>query len=969
MTNSKAEVKRSITKEAYHSLREHLRIPLFANAYALIANQVMTAGLGFIYWIAAARLYPVEVVGKNSAILSTVLFIAMLAELTFKAGAIRFIPRAGKNIRKLLLAAMGINLTIALLIGIFIVTVGKHFSLTEELMESVDFWPGWLVMAGMIWCLFYVQDGILTGFRQAKWVAVKNALHSIFKLILLFALYRVVSDYGILISWFAPVIVFILLIYVLIFWRLIPHTSFGDGVETKPITMREAARSISGDYIGSMLLETCIRMLPLIVLQQLGDRATAFYYQAWIVANPIYMVASGMTQSFAVEASANMRELPYISRRILRQMLLLIMPVTLVVFLGAHLIMSVFGPSYATESTGLLRWLMLATVPLIINYWFLNYSRVTGSGKSIILVQGITSVVALTASTLWIPKGGITSIGIAWFLAQSVIAIPVLIKSAPILFKREKQDTFGEHAKQNLTLRRVDWRFLLSLKRWEKAVCFSTDENLREALSSIFASVDEKTLPDIIPDHDLAVAVNPTKNILHAAANALRSGGQVYTEWSAWRMGGKNGILRRMHKAGFSTVKMYIPFPSQAYPRVWIPLDASEAPRSYIARWLFPNDGLVHRMGRWAVKVLLRFVLQKGLSPSISAVGTKGTLSSQDTFSRIQFEWSSRHPETPPCRLSFLVQTPGASSVNKIVFLVFVETEPEPMWAVKIPRLPDGVQSLQDECDLLNELYRTAKAQASPIVLPEPVFQFDLDQVKAFGQTAMKGIPLQQILQSGNLREISLQLTRWQIALAQLSRDWHHEISSEQFVEKLFASIKAQLGTHTEIADTIVQTGRILSSLNGIPLTCVHNDFTIWNVKQKDEGLAVFDWTDAFRSGPPMLDLVYGLASTVLLLEKAWDVPDRARHIYLNLLVPSTPTGAIFNECIKLYADRFQLKTEHIAPLRLLTWVLNVSFDLQLRRFERENIPRPYDSMYFSLWKAELEAQQQARNITSSDVG
>ncbi|HLO28606.1 MAG TPA: hypothetical protein VK249_05705, partial [Anaerolineales bacterium] len=78
-------------------LREHLRVPLFANAYMLVANQAATAVLGLLYWAVAARLYPVEVVGENAAIISSIIFLAMLSELSLKSAATRFVPRAGKN--------------------------------------------------------------------------------------------------------------------------------------------------------------------------------------------------------------------------------------------------------------------------------------------------------------------------------------------------------------------------------------------------------------------------------------------------------------------------------------------------------------------------------------------------------------------------------------------------------------------------------------------------------------------------------------------------------------------------------------------------------------------------------------------------------------------------------------------------------------------------------------------------------
>jgi O-antigen/teichoic acid export membrane protein len=962
MTNTTEGLRQINIRKAYQSLREHLRVPLYANAYALIVNQVLTAGLGVVYWIVAARLYPTDVVGENSAVLSTILFLAMLSELTFKAGATRFIPRAGRNVRKMLTGALLINLAAAFVVGLFVVTVGKRFSLTAGLMESIDFWPGWLVLGGMLWCVFYVLDGILTGFRQAKWVAVKNTTHSIIKLILLFVFARMAFEYGIVLSWFSPVIFFVIIIYILVFWVLIPRTSFGEGAQVRPITRQEVVRSISGDYVGSLLVETCIRMMPLLVLQQLGSQSTAYYYQAWTVASPIYMVASSMIHSFEVESSANIGELPKISRRILRQMLLLIVPGVFVVFFGAYYIMMLFGSSYAAESTRLLQWLVLATLPLIINYWFLGYSRVTGNGKSIVAVQGVTSVVALTASALWISKAGITAIGVAWFTAQCLIAIPVLIKGAPILFKRQKQETASGQFKLNSTLRRVDWRFLFPLARREKAICLSSDHDLKEAVSSFMAGVDGDLSLSGPGAYDLAVAVNPSKEMLRTAAASLAKDGHVYVEWSAWRQGGKRGILRHMHAAGFASVKLYAPFPNPVYPRAWIPLDAPDAPVQHIAGWLFPGDGSFHRLGQWTVKALLRLALRTGLMPSVSAVAARDTLQITDTFSQIRQEWLNSSPEISPDRLSYLVQTPGTSAANKIVFLVFQDQEPHPKWVVKIPRLPSGIPSLESEWDLLNELRRASQTTQMTLIVPEPVFQFDCNGVSAFGQTAMTGIPLQQTLQSNDLREIALQLTRWQITLAQLSRGWTHGISSREWIENLFADIKFELGSHTELSEILERTHHVISRTGDLPLNCLHNDFTVWNARQVDDRLAVFDWTDAYRSGPPLLDLVYGLASMFFLHENAWDSPEKSCKVYDDLLDASTPKGAIFNMCIQLYADQVGLGYAQIAPLRLLTWVLNVSFDLQYRRQELGSVPHPYDSMYFSLWKTELEWQKQFEN-------
>lgn len=114
----------------------------------------------------------------------------------------------------------------------------------------------------------------------------------------------------------------------------------------------------------------------------------------------------------------------------------LIVPMAAVMLIGAPLGLSLFGAAYAREGTTLLRWLALAALPLILNVWYLNYARVLGDVKSIILTQGLVCVLTLGLSYWWLPTYGITSIGLAWFISQTVVAVLVGVKAAPILLSR-----------------------------------------------------------------------------------------------------------------------------------------------------------------------------------------------------------------------------------------------------------------------------------------------------------------------------------------------------------------------------------------------------------------------------------------------------------------------------------------------------------------------------------------------------
>ena len=50
---------------------DHVRTPLYLNAYAMIASNLLNSGLGLVYWGLAARLYSVESLGISAAVISS----------------------------------------------------------------------------------------------------------------------------------------------------------------------------------------------------------------------------------------------------------------------------------------------------------------------------------------------------------------------------------------------------------------------------------------------------------------------------------------------------------------------------------------------------------------------------------------------------------------------------------------------------------------------------------------------------------------------------------------------------------------------------------------------------------------------------------------------------------------------------------------------------------------------------------
>ena len=113
------------------------RSRIYVNAYALVLNQVTSAGLGFLYWMLAARLYGVKVVGVSSAAISTLLLISGVAQLGLNAGMYRFVPRAGRHARKLIVWSYVVTIVAGAVFGVAVMWF----------LETVK--PGWLSLEGM----------------------------------------------------------------------------------------------------------------------------------------------------------------------------------------------------------------------------------------------------------------------------------------------------------------------------------------------------------------------------------------------------------------------------------------------------------------------------------------------------------------------------------------------------------------------------------------------------------------------------------------------------------------------------------------------------------------------------------------------------------------------------------------------------------------------------------------------------
>ena len=414
--------------EAYfHQLLSHMREPLYRNGYALVLGTATTSALGFIYWIIAARQYSTAAIGINSAIISTMTFLSEMSQLNLTSALNRFVPVAGKRTRQLVSSAYllclvaGLGASLVFLFGINIWARTFDFLITNPFLTAT------FILAIIGWNIFSLQDSILIGMRKATWVPVENIIFSIIKLALLVVFVWWFPIYGVFLSWILPLVAFVPLINILIYYRLIPQHVDRTKHNAEPIVRKQIAKYIGGNYFSNLLSTATASLIPLLILAQAGASANAYYYISWTVTYSLYLVSYNMGMSFITEATSNRENFSDYRYRTLLQTALLLTPIVILLVLGAPILLRIFGASYANEGLTLFRLLCLSALPKIITTISVDAARVEQRMRTVILVPAVLGGWVLTFSVLLLNRFGITGVGIAWFSGQTILALFLLL--------------------------------------------------------------------------------------------------------------------------------------------------------------------------------------------------------------------------------------------------------------------------------------------------------------------------------------------------------------------------------------------------------------------------------------------------------------------------------------------------------------------------------------------------------------
>ncbi|MGH3587859.1 MAG: lipopolysaccharide biosynthesis protein [Pseudonocardia sp.] len=402
------------------------RAPQHRDGMALVLSSAVASGIGMLFWVLAARMFDPGIVGVSTAAISAVTMLASASHLNLGNALLRFVPVA-RHRGAVIAGCFAVGIGVGTVVGL-VFAIGATLW-APDLVEAFGH-PGLIalfVVGVPIWTVFVLQDSALTSIRRAKLVLVENVVFAVLKIALLVVAAWWGLTSGIVLGTIAATALVVLMVTVWLVRALrTPPAASSTAIST--VTARDLAGFVGVDYAGNVAWQAAVFGIPLIVIALTDPDGAAVYGMAWQITYALYLVVTGMGKSMVAHAATGDSATIERARRGMdRKAMTLILPAAIVVALGAPLILSVFGRTYAETGTLVLALLALSAIPNVVTNSAVWEARVRRHRAVQFGLPTAISATVITATLVLVPSMGITGVGWAWLCAQTVAAVGVLL--------------------------------------------------------------------------------------------------------------------------------------------------------------------------------------------------------------------------------------------------------------------------------------------------------------------------------------------------------------------------------------------------------------------------------------------------------------------------------------------------------------------------------------------------------------
>lgn len=396
------------------TLRRGTQDPFYKNSAFLTVSQLLNVVVGFVFWILAARLYSVNDVGLAVALIAALNLILILSKLGLDTSLIRFFPSHDKS--AVLNTCLMLTAACSLLVGLIYLAGVQLFSPGLAFVQTPQF-----ALPFLFFCVMNAVAAI-TGYafislRKGGFYFVQTALQASRAFLLL--PFLLLGSFGI----FAAVGVAYTIAAIFAFLPLAAYVKFRPKIDVR--FAKNAFKFSSGNYIANVLSVAPIQILPIVVLNLLGNSEAALVYIAFTITSVVLIGPIAINTALFVEGSHGSNLRKNVVRSAIGSYALLVPAIVLTYLFGSQ-ILGVFGPAYVAAYP-LLIWLVTAGLFQVVLLLFFSVQNVRMHVRSIVLTTVVEFVLVLGFSVALIPSFGSVGIGYASMFSGGLLSVLILI--------------------------------------------------------------------------------------------------------------------------------------------------------------------------------------------------------------------------------------------------------------------------------------------------------------------------------------------------------------------------------------------------------------------------------------------------------------------------------------------------------------------------------------------------------------
>ncbi len=414
----------AIARSPQQGITDLYKTSLYRNAIYLLLNFVVMGATGFLFWIAAARLYSTEAVGLASATIAAMGLLGLLSTLGLDFALIRFLPNAKENSNAMINSCCTINILISTVVAlIFIVGLDFWAPALMQIRNDPFFLTMFIISVGAN-VLFVTLQQIFVATRKASYAVIRGAIFGLFRFVPLVIMAAFFESFGIFASWAIGLLLAIAVALFIIIPRI--QENYYPMLTINKDIVKGMFRFSFVNYFANLFWGAPGFILPIVVVNVLDADKTAYYYIAWAVTNILYMIPVSLSFSLFAEGSNDDNNLKRNITKSVKVLLLVLLPTVLLTVLLADKLLLLFGEDYSENSTRLLQIFAISALPLSLNNIYFSIKRVQMKMKSVVVLNLLVATITMALSCILLPRMGINGVGVAWLASQGSVALFVL---------------------------------------------------------------------------------------------------------------------------------------------------------------------------------------------------------------------------------------------------------------------------------------------------------------------------------------------------------------------------------------------------------------------------------------------------------------------------------------------------------------------------------------------------------------